>query len=154
MPTKTKIKLKDNIELRTELDQIYENIEQVILAKWALSLAKHILRMASIEYTSIEEITNGFQTNELWQEGKARMFDVRQAGFKIHRLAKESDDPIKTAALRTAGQAIGTGHMREHAMVCSDYAIKTIELLSNGNIHQISEEREWQIEELKRIRTE
>jgi hypothetical protein len=151
MPTKTKIKIKDNVELRCELDKIYENTEQVILAKWALSMAKHILEMASIEYTSIDEIVNGFDTNELWQVGQARMFDVRQAGFKVHRLAKESDNAIKTAALRTAGQAIGTGHMREHAMVCSDYAIKTIELLSNGNIDQISKEREWQIEELRRI---
>ena len=151
MPTKTKIKIKDNVELRCELDKIYENTEQVILAKWALSVAKHILSMASIDSSSIDEVTNGFQTNERWQVGLARMFDVRQAGFKVHRLAKESDNPLKTAALRTSGQAIGTGHMREHAMVCSDYAVKTIELLSNGNTHQISEEREWQINELKRI---
>lgn len=150
MSTKTKIKIKDNIELRCELDEIYENTDQVILAKWALSVAKRILKMASIEYTSVEEIMSGFQTNELWQAGQARMHDVRQAGFKVHRLAKDSSNEIKSAALRTAGQAIGTGHMREHAMVCSDYAVKTIELLSNGNIDRITKEREWQIEELKR----
>jgi hypothetical protein len=151
MSTKTKIKIKDNVELRRELDQIYDNTDQVILAKWAISVAKRILKVASIGYSSIDEITNGFQTNERWQVGQARMFDVRQAGFKVHRLAKESDNPIETAALRTAGQAIGTGHMREHAMVCSDYAVKTIGLLSDGNTLQISEEREWQINELKRF---
>ena len=154
MPTKAKIKIKDNIELRCKLDELYENSEQAILSKWALSVAKQILKMASIEYTSIEEIMSGFHTNELWQAGQARMHDVRQAGFKVHRLAKESDDAIKNAALRTAGQAIGTGHMREHAMVCSDYAVKTVELISDGDIDQISAERICQIEELKRLLSE
>jgi hypothetical protein len=150
MPTKAKIKIKDNAVLRNELDQLYEKTEQVVLAKWALSVAKHILSMASIDTSSIDEINEGFHTNELWQIGQSRMFDVRQAGFKVHRLARESKDEIETAALRTAGQAIGTGHMREHAMVCSDYAIKTIELFFAGDLNEISKEREWQIMELKK----
>ncbi len=44
--------------------------------------------------------------------------------------------------------------MREHAMVCSDYAIKTIELLTNGDMDQISAVRKWHIEELKKILSE
>jgi hypothetical protein len=151
MTTKTKIKIKDNAELRNELVELYEKTEQVVLAKWALSLAKHILQRAAIDFSSIDEIQEGFHTNELWQMGQVRMFDVRQAGFKVHRLAKESKDEIKTAALRTAGQAVGTGHMREHAMVCSDYAIKTVELITAGDMNEITKEREWQIMELKKI---
>lgn len=45
------------------------------------------------------------------------MFDVRRAGFKVHELARACTGPILQAALRAAGQAVGTGHMQEHAMV-------------------------------------
>ena len=151
MATIVKIKIKDNEEFRRELDMIYENAQQVTLAKWALTVAKHILELASIEYMSITEIVDGFKTNELWQVGKVRMYDVRQAGFQVHRLAREEKDPTKISALRTTGQAIGTGHMREHAMVCSDYAVKTVGLLSNNDMKQISAELLWQIGELKKL---
>nr|WP_308743365.1 hypothetical protein [uncultured Anaerocolumna sp.] len=39
--------------------------------------------------------------------------------------------------------------MREHAMVASDYAIKTIDLISSNDIEAITKEREWQLNELK-----
>ena len=42
-----------------------------------------------------------------------------------------------------AGQAVASGHMREHAMVTSDYAIKTIGLISSSSIEAITTEREW-----------
>ena len=34
---------------------------------------------------------NGFKVNELWQIGEVRMHEVRQGGFKIHKVARESD---------------------------------------------------------------
>ena len=95
MSTKVKIKIIDNIELRATIDELYEKMNQVDLAKWSLVLAKHILDTVNIDYSSIDEITNGFATNELWQIGKARMYDVRQSGFKIHKLARECDSEIK-----------------------------------------------------------
>ncbi|WP_341408275.1 putative immunity protein [Acetobacterium bakii] len=78
----------------------------------------------------------------------ARMHDVRQAGFKVHQLAKESKDAIFQAALRVAGQAIRTGRMREHAMVASDYAIKVINLKFPDNMAAVKNEQEWQIRTL------
>ena len=50
-----------------------------------------------------------------------------------------------------AGQAVASGHMREHAMVASDYAIKTIGLISSNDIQDITTEREWQLNELKKL---
>ena len=77
------------------------------------------------------------------------MFDVRQAGFKVHQLAKSCNDPISQAALRVIGQAVGSGHMREHAMVASDYAIKTINLKFPSDMSAVRAEREWQITALR-----
>ena len=152
MPTKTKIKIVDNTQLRAEIDELYEITNQVDLAKWSISIAKHILDSVGIDYNSVDDLVNGFHTNELWQLDKARIHDVRQASFKIHKLARECDDEIQKTALRVAGQAVGSGHMREHAMVASDYAIKTMGLLNNNHIEAITSERVWQLNELRRIR--
>jgi hypothetical protein len=43
-----------------------------------------------------------------------------------------------TKANRTVGHAVRVGHMREHAMVCSDYAIKTIQIAFPENIEKIT----------------
>ena len=151
MATKVKIKIKDNTELREKIDELYEKTCQIDLAKWSLLMAKHILDIAGINYHSIDEIINGFKVNELWQIGEARMYDVRQAGFKIHKLARECDSEIKKTALRVTGQAVGSGRMREHAMVASDYAIKMICLISSNDFEAITKEREWQLNELQKF---
>jgi hypothetical protein len=151
MATKPKIKIVDDPTIREEIDDLYEITNQIILAKWSLSIAKHILLLVGMDYHTVDVIADGFQTNEMWQSGNARMHDVRQSGFKVHRLARETDNQIHQAALRVVGQAIGSGHMREHSMVASDYAIKVIGLLTSNDRIAISSERKWQLEELKNI---
>lgn len=125
MPTRAKIKISDNAELRAKIDALYEQTAQAELAKWALLIAKRVLEMAGIDYRAIAEVTDGFRVNDLWQADGARMRDVRKAGFKVHQLARVCASEMERAALRTAGQAVGAGHMREHAMVAADYAIKS-----------------------------
>lgn len=114
-------------------------------------MAKHVLDIVGIDYHSVEEIVNGFKVNELWQIGETRMHDVRQAGFKIHKVARESYSGIKKIALRVVGQAVGSGHMKEHAMVASDYAIKVTNMISPNDFDAITKEREWQLNELKKF---
>jgi len=150
MTTKVKIKINDAVELREQLNHIYENRSQIELAQWSINLAKHILSLVGYDYENESKIIDGFATNEKWQIGEARMHDVRQAGFKVHQLAKETTDVILQAALRVVGQAIGTGHMREHAMVASDYAVKVINLKFPADMEAVKSEREWQIRAMKR----
>ena len=76
MPTNIKIKIEDNSELRMKIDELYEKINQVDLAKWSLLMAKHILDIVDIKFHSIEEIESGFKINELWQIGQARVHDI------------------------------------------------------------------------------
>ena len=145
METVVKIKISDDESLRKRLDNIYRTKTQVQLARWALMLAKHILEIVDFNYASNEIIQQGFAVNEAWQREEVRMHEVRQAGFQVHRLARECNDKVTQAALRVAGQAIGTGHMREHAMVASDYAIKTMNLKYPNNVDEVVKERKWQI---------
>jgi len=150
MATKAKIRIKDNVKLRTEIDELYENKNQIDLAKWSLKIAKRILHVAGIDYKNIDVIVEGFKINELWQKGEARMHDVRQVSFKIHKLARDSESEIQKSAFRTVSQAIASGHMKEHAMVASDYAIKTIEIITNNDTDAITKERKWQLNELNK----
>ncbi len=73
---------------------------------------------------------------------------VRQSGFKVHKLARETKSTVHQTALRVVGQAIASGHMREHSMVASDYAIKVINLQFSNDLDLITKERKWQLEEL------
>jgi hypothetical protein len=150
MATRVKIKIDDKSSLREELDAICEEKTQAQLAQWALQLAKHILVLFDYNIASDEIIQNGFSVNEAWQKGEARMYDVRQAGFKVHQLAKDCSDKGIQAAFRVAGQAIGTGHMREHAMVASDYAVKAINIKFPNDKEAVTRERYWQIETLRK----
>ena len=152
MPTKPKIKIEDDSELRAEIDQLYEITDQVELAKWSIKCAKHILPLSKVESIEMTDIENGIRVNELWQIGKAGVSEVRQAGFKIHAIARSCETEVAKNAIRTVGQAVGVGHMKEHAMVCSDYAIKTIQLAFSNAKERITEERKWQLKTLKEIK--
>jgi len=149
MPTRTKIKIVDNSDLRAEIDNLYQQTNQIDLAKWAIKCAKHILPLCDDEVFDKTAIENGFRINELWQASKATVHEVRQAGFKVHEVARQCTSEITKSAIRASGQAVAVGHMREHAMVCSDYAIKTIQLAFPNQMDKITTERLWQLNELR-----
>lgn len=153
MSDKPKIKILDNPELREKLLGLVKTTEHIDLANWAISCAKHILNL-STEKINSEVVDFGFETNKLWQENKATVHQVRQAGFKVHEEARKCKTEIAKNVLRTVGQAVAVGHMKEHAMVCSDYAIKTVQLSSSDDLNRITAEREWQINELMKYNTE
>ncbi|TDE04981.1 putative immunity protein [Flavobacterium hiemivividum] len=152
MSTKTKIKIEDDSELRAEIDRLYEITEQVELAKWSIKCAKHILPLSKVENIDMSDIESGIGVNEFWQVGKASVNQVRKAGFKIHAVARNCKTEIGKNAIRTVGQAVGVGHMKEHAMVCSDYAIKTVQLAFPMDKEKITEERQWQLKALENIK--
>lgn len=151
MMTRTKVKILDDVKLRQILDDEYEQSSQIKLCKYALLLATHILTVIDYKDSNHVVMKNGYAVNERWQKGEVHMHDVRQAGFQIHQLARSSQDIVAQIALRVVGQAVATGHMREHAMVSSDYAIKVINLLFPGDVNAVRQERLWQIAHLKGV---
>ncbi|NMC56154.1 MAG: hypothetical protein GYA50_02890 [Eubacteriaceae bacterium] len=149
MPSDVKIKIDDMPRLRKKLDDLCSKANQAALAKWSLVLAKHILDLSQYDYLKDEIILSGFAVNEAWQNGSASVNDVRKAAFKVHELAKKSEDKLTKAALRVAGHAVATVHMKEHAIVASDYAIKAINLKYPENKFEVKQERKWQINTLR-----
>lgn len=105
MSDKPKIKILDNPELREKLYVLVKTAEHIDLANWAMNCAKHILSL-SIETINSEVVDFGFETNKLWQENKATVHQVRQAGFKVHEEARKCKTEIAKNFLRTVGQAV------------------------------------------------
>jgi hypothetical protein len=151
MTTRVKIKITDQSALRENIDALYEKCDQVTLAKWALQIAEHILDMAAIKDYTMDAVVDGFAVNERWQAGNASVHEVRQASFKIHQIARDCVSVVQKTALRVAGQAVASGHRKEHAMVASDYAIKAVGLLYADDMDAITAEREWQLNALKKL---
>lgn len=152
MSTICKIKIKDNKIFRKKIDKIYQKSSQINVSKWSILIAKRILTLADIDYNKIDIIKDGFDINEKWQNNLAKVKDIRKIGFEIHKYARSfNSDLIKLNALRTTGQAISSGHMKEHAMVSSDYAIKTINLLYPNDLKKIDIERETQLDDLCKL---
>ncbi len=149
--TKTKIRIMDDAKLREELDREYESSTKAQSCRYALMLARHILEMISCQEN--ETIKEGFLTDEKLLKGDESVGDVRKASLKIHRMARECEDPLVSAALRVCGHAVAAGHMKEHAMVASDYAVRVIDLLHPGKMDEVRKERLWQIDRLKEIKS-
>ena len=63
--TKAKIRIPDDTELRSRLDQEYEDASQVQLCKYSLMLAAHILELINYSGAESDTINEGFLINEL-----------------------------------------------------------------------------------------
>ena len=79
------------------------------------------------------------------------MHEVRQAGFAIHKVARAQTDELLTVTFRVIGQAVASGHKKEHGMVASDYAIKLINLIYPCDMSKVIEERQWQLSKLDEL---
>lgn len=152
MITKTKIKIDDVTELRALLDKEYVDAGQIELSKYAILLAKHILELTQYKNINNTAITDGLVVIEKWQRGNAKVKDIRQASFKLHDIARACTESIDKVTFRIIGQAIAVAHMKEHAMVASDYSVKLINLLFPNDITSVKQERLWQIETLKNVK--
>ncbi|UJF16607.1 hypothetical protein LZ578_05840 [Jeotgalibaca sp. MA1X17-3] len=145
-PSSPKIKIVDDIHLRNLIEERIESLPQKEVAKWALKLSLEYLVFLDEHLKDDPRINLGIKTLEERIEGNIRAYDLRQVGFLVNQLAKESKTDKSKYSARTFAQAIATGHMRGHAMVCSDYAIKVTNGLTDNSLEMATKERERQLE--------
>ena len=62
------------------------------------------------------------------------------------KLSQQARSSVSKYAARIFAQAVATAHMRGHAVVSADYAVKVVNLLSPDDIEAVRKEREKQIE--------
>lgn len=137
----------DNIELRTQLVIEFERKTHAQAAQFSVKLAYHALELTGMVIN--KTIQESLDINILWQEGKAKVQEARSLAFALHRLARESQDKLQTVTLRALGQIAATPHVKEHALVATDYLIKIINLLHGNDMSEATRERLYQIELLK-----
>lgn len=142
-------KIDDIPELKERLIDVSESKSHEQMSKYSLLLAEHILKVSNIECNS--DITECFDINIKWQEGKVKFQDARNVAFKINRLAREEKDPVRVKVLRAMGQVAATPHVKWHALIASDYAITLINLLYPNDFDEVKKEREIQIELMKSV---
>ncbi|MCR5755575.1 MAG: hypothetical protein K6G30_12290 [Acetatifactor sp.] len=147
IPSPRKIAIQDDDEKRLELEKILEQMSHKVLALWAMQNS-----MAFIAYIHLEDDTRKDcvveETTETFYKrisGEIGASELRKAGFLANTLAKESTSDMSRYAARVYAQAIATGHMRGHAIVSSDYAIKVVNLLYPRDMEMIRKTREEQI---------
>lgn len=140
-----KIKIVDDTNLRNKIEEELEKLPQKLLAQWALNIATPYLDYLDSHLKDDPRINLGIETLEKRMERNIRAYDLRKVGFTVNELAKESKTNISKYSARSFAQAIATGHMRAHAMVSSDYAIKTVNTLTDNSLDASTKERKRQL---------
>ena len=143
IPAKYKIKIDDDLEKRIELELILEKLPQYYLSYWAITNAKRYIDDININNENLKNsiIEETLKALENRFEGKINAYNLRKAGFLANTLSKKSVSEVSKYAARVFAQAIATGHMRGHAIVSSDYAIKVINLKYTNNYNIVINER-------------
>lgn len=145
VPSEYKIKVTDIPQKRLELEKLLEKLPHKEVARWAVENAHNFIEdieSFADKESILEETLNVFQQR---LEGKISVYQLRQAGFLANTLSKRSKADISKFAARVYAQAIASAHMRGHAMVSSDYAIKVIQLKDPKDLDRVRVERERQI---------
>lgn len=145
VPSDYKIKVTDIPQKRMELETLLEQLPHKEVARWAVENARNFIEdieSFADKESILEETLNVFQQR---LEGKISAYQLRQAGFLANTLSKRSKADISKFAARVYAQTIASAHMRGHAIVSSDYAIKVIQLKYPKNLDRVRVERERQI---------
>ena len=142
-------KLDDIPALKEILIAVYETKSHQDVSRYSLLLAEHILTLTHMQTN--ETIDACFTVSRAWQKGEAKFQEARQVAFALHRLAREETDPVRVKVYRTLGQVAATPHVKRHALVASDYAIKLINLLYPNDYDEVRKEREAQILMMQRV---
>ncbi len=142
-------KLDDIPELKSKLIDVFDTKTHRNVSRYSLLLADHILQLTDISIDETIEVC--YSVNRRWQDGDAKFQEARDAAFLMHELARKEKDPVKEKALRVMGQVAATPHVKRHALIASDYAVKVINLMYPGNLDEVRKERELQIELMKRV---
>ena len=136
-------KLDDIPELKEKLISIYETKSHKDVSRYSLLLAEHVLAMSGMPRN--ETVEACFTVSRAWQEGRAKFQEARQVAFALHRLAREETNPVYVLVYRTLGQIAATPHVKRHALVASDYAVKLISRMYPNDTDKAREMREKQI---------
>ena len=153
IPSKYKIKINDSSEKRYKLEMILYKMSHKYVARWALENAQAFLSFIEIGDKELKEsfVCETTAVLNMRIDGKSSAYKLRNAGFLANKLGQMSINDLSKYSARVFAHSIATGHMRGHAIVSSDYAIKVINILFPNDNLKVEEERNRQIELANKI---
>jgi len=135
--------------------ELVENTDKHSLAIWALACAERVLPYFESEFPQDSRPRQALATLQDWIDtGEFSMKIIRGAALGSHAAARDvgEDTPARSAA-RSAGQAVSTAHVKEHALAAANYALQGIFRANKPELAEtaIGKERLWQLERLREI---
>jgi hypothetical protein len=113
------------------------------ISRYSVLLGTHVLEVTGVQHDAT--IDECFAVNEQWQAGTVPFQAARNVAGRLLRLAREEQNPLRVTVLRVMAQVANTPHVKRHALIASDYAIKAINVLYPHNSDEVRRERETQI---------
>ena len=146
---KPKFSLK---EKDPELLSLVQESNKKILAIWAKSCAERVLSYYEDSFPTDPRPQLALDALQDWIDtGKFSMKVIRSAALAAHAAAREvgEDSPARSAA-RSAGQAVSTAHVKEHALAAANYALQAIfrANINNKPSEAVSTEKNRQTQQL------
>ena len=147
LPSPYKLKILDDGQKRLELEQILVELPQQQLAQWAMEHATRFIALIDAEDESEKQkiLTQVRAIFRARLDDRASAYELRQAGFLAQQLSQQAKSPVSKYAARVFSQAVATAHMRGHAIVSADYAVKVINMQSPDDMKAVISERKQQI---------
>ena len=141
--------------------------DQRLLAIWAADCAERVLPYFEEKYSRDNRPRKAIETGRKWTRSKmmkgagsppvmlkSRTYhgiefkDIRSASLAAHaaaRKAKADGNNMACFAARSAGQAVATAHVPQHAFGAAYYALKLVEVANPENTNvKITKELRWQ----------
>ena len=148
LPSPYKLKILDDRQKRLELEQILVRLPQKQLAQWAMQHATRFIALIDIgdDLKKQQILTQVQEVFEARLAGNVSAYELRKAGFLAQKLSQQAKSPVSKYAARVFAQAVATAHMRGHAIVSADYAVKVVNLQSPDDMQAVVRERKQQIE--------
>ena len=117
--------------------------DQRLLAIWAADCAERVLPYFENAYPNDNRPRKAIAKCREWvRTGIFRMADIRKASLDAHAAAREAKrNNAACFAARSAGQAVATAHVAQHAFGPAYYSLKIVAEANSQN--KLTEEHNW-----------
>jgi hypothetical protein len=124
----------------------YGKQDRESMATWAADCAEHVLPFFEKTYPKDDRPRKAIETCRRWvRTGVFKMAEIRGASLNAHAAAREAKgNDVACFAARSAGQAVATAHVPQHAFGGAYYALKAVAAADPANEVKIAEEIDWQ----------
>ncbi len=144
-------KLDDLPELRQRLIEAFDakSDDHHAISDYSILLGEHVLALTGM--ARCEAMDACMDINRRWQRGEVRFQAARDTAGVVLDLARVEKDPVRAKTLRVLAQVANTPHVKRHALIASDYAVKLVNVMCPGDMQAVRKEREAQIAMMEEV---